>query len=104
MTSTLPADQRTRVKECFLNLRSHYSSVSIRGTVKAIGYIISCLPAIPFGGIHYRALENDKIQALKMSKGNIDAPMTLSKLALSHHHHIYTFNNTMIDTNVVIQH
>ena len=77
MKITLPADRKTRVKECFLNLRSHYRSVSIRDTAKAIGYMVSCLPAIPFGGIHYRALENDKIQALKMSKGNFDVPMTL---------------------------
>ena len=41
------------------------------------------LPAVPFGGIHHRVLENDKIQVLKMSKGNFDAPMALSKLALS---------------------
>ena len=40
-------------------------------------------PAIPFGGIHYRSLENDKIQALKTSRGNFDATMALSKLALS---------------------
>ena len=83
MTITLPADRITRIKEFFLNLRSHYRSVSIRDTAKAIGYMVSCLPAVPFGGIHYRTLENDKIQALKMSKGNFDAPMALSKLALS---------------------
>ena len=64
MKIALPADRETKIKECFLNLRSYYRSVSICDTARAIGYMVSCLPAVPFGGINYRALENDKIQAL----------------------------------------
>ena len=83
MKITLPADRKIRIKECFLNLRSHYRSISNRDAARPIGYMVSCLPAVQFGGIHYRALESDKIQALKLSKVNFNAPMALSNLALS---------------------
>ena len=46
-----------------------------------IGKIVSSLPAVQFGKLHYRDLERNKIQALKNSKGNYEATMTLSLLA-----------------------
>ena len=83
MTINLPSERKTKIKECLQNLKIHCHAVSIRDTAKAVGYMVSCLPAVPFGGIHYRSLENDKIQALKTSRGDFDAIMGLSKLALS---------------------
>ena len=42
MTITLPAEQRTKIKDCFLYLRSHCLAVSIPDTAKAVGYMVSC--------------------------------------------------------------
>ena len=40
--------------------------------VNVIGSVISLFPAIPFGKLHYRALEKDKTDALKKFAGNFD--------------------------------
>ncbi len=44
--------------------------------------MVSSLPAVPFGGIHYRLLERDKIEALELAQGNFDAPMAISETAI----------------------
>ena len=48
MTIILPAERKTKIKDCFLNVRSHCLAVSIRDTAKAVGYMVSCLLVIPF--------------------------------------------------------
>jgi hypothetical protein len=50
---------------------------------KAIGYIISSLPAVQYGRGHYRSIENDKMSALKKAKDDFDSPMCLSASAVT---------------------
>ena len=50
----------------------------VRTIAKAIGHMIASFPAVKFGPLHYRHLDNDKKQALVLSKGNFEAPMTLT--------------------------
>ena len=47
-------------------------SPKIRELASVIGSVISLFPAIPFGKLHYRALEKDKTNALKKFAGNFD--------------------------------
>ena len=47
-------------------------SPAIRELASVIGSAISLFPAIPFGKLHYRALEKDKANALKTFAGNFD--------------------------------
>ena len=45
---------------------------------QVIGFLVSTFPAVEFAEMHYRHLELDTICALRESKGNFDAIMTLS--------------------------
>ena len=58
-------------------------SSTIREVAQAIGYIVSSLPAVEYGKCHYRAIENNKISALKEAKGNFDSTMCLSTSAVA---------------------
>ena len=58
-------------------------SPTIREVAQAIGYIVSNLPAVKYGKCHYRAIENNKISALKEVKGNFDPTMCLSTSAVA---------------------
>lgn len=55
--------------------------VTIRDVARLIGLYTSCMRAIQFGPLYYRALENDKVMALKAS-GDYDAIMNLSEPAI----------------------
>ena len=50
----------------------------IRTVASLLGKFSSSFPAVQFGRLHYRALERDKIEALKFKKGNFDKKMTIS--------------------------
>lgn len=68
----------------FLNfIRENASKVKIRDVARTLGYMVSSFPAIPFGGAHYRWLEQDKTRALKASKGDFEKKMALSSSAIS---------------------
>ena len=43
-----------------------------------IGSMISYLPGVQYGALHYRYLEREKIIALKQNRGNFNATMTVS--------------------------
>ena len=58
-------------------------SPTIGEVAQAIGYIVSSLPAVKYGKCHYRAIENNKISALKEVKGNFDSTMCLSTSAVA---------------------
>ncbi|XP_065056974.1 uncharacterized protein LOC135685096 [Rhopilema esculentum] len=66
MTVTLPNARKHKVKGYLELLCVKPNNVLIRDVAKAVGYMVSCLPAVPFGGIHYRHLEDEKIKALKI--------------------------------------
>ena len=48
-----------------------------------IGNLVASFPAVPYGQLFYRQIENEKIPMLKSSKGNFEARATLFELARS---------------------
>ena len=54
----------------------------IRTVATLIGLMVAALPAVDYGQLHYRALERDKIEALKLNRGDYDGVMSLSDDAL----------------------
>ena len=80
MNVTLPSTKVLKIKDkCSKLYMSH--NLSIRDVASVIGLIVSTFPAVKFGPLHYSSLENDKIQALAISKGNFGHAMSLSKTA-----------------------
>ena len=79
----------------------HKSSLSIREVAQVIGLIVSSFPAVQFGQLYYRNLENNKILALQGSKGNYDAPVILSNESRSEL--TWRVNNVGSAFNTIIQ-
>ena len=61
----------------------HQANITIRQVAKVLGTIVSYIPGVELGKLHYRHLEQCKISALKMSRGNYDAPIRLTREAIS---------------------
>ena len=57
-------------------------SVSIRKVARLLGKISSSFQGVKFGRLHYRKIERDKTEALKIAKGNFEKKMSLSSQAL----------------------
>ena len=51
---------------------------TIRNVAQVIGYLVSSFPAVRYGECHYRAIERDKILALKTARDNFDRHMLIS--------------------------
>jgi len=82
MTVSLPAaKQEDIIQACDFVLQC--STPSIRDVSVLIGKMISALPAVQYGKLHYRALEKDKITALKNHNGHFDRPMVVSEAGMS---------------------
>ena len=77
MMVTLTESKAVKVKSACENLL-HQRTTTIRSVAQVIGFLVSSFPAVEFAEMHYRHLELDKICALRESKGNFDAIMTLS--------------------------
>ena len=77
MTITLTPRRKSNIAEVCakLLLKTH---LEIRFVSLAIGMIIAALPAVRHGALHYRAMERDKISALRDSGDDFDQLMTLS--------------------------
>ena len=54
-------------------------TVSIRTLAKLLGKFASSFMAVPFGRLHYRALERHKTESLRIHKGKFDRKIVLSK-------------------------
>ena len=77
MTISLPLDKRERIISMCTSLNEG-DTTSIRYLAKVIGVLVSSLPAVPYGALHYRYLEHDKIMALRISHGKFDEFTSLS--------------------------
>ena len=77
MTIQLPPSKAAHVKSACENLLLK-TKVTIRELAHVIGLLVSSLPGVQFGRLHYRQLEKDKSWALQLCKGNYDGPVTLS--------------------------
>ena len=85
MKITLKPDRSRKIISSITKLLDDVAP-SIRDTAQVIGYLVSSLPAVKYGKSHYRAIENDKIAALKINKGNFDRKMSLSPSAVQELH------------------
>ena len=77
MEITLTDTKKETLKACRSELL-HKNNQSIRYVAKVIGLMTSSLPEVKYGAAHYKYLEQDKINALKISKGYFDAMAILS--------------------------
>ena len=78
MTVTLPQDKvYLIVQECQKLSRKHMESICT--VARVIGLMVSSFSAVEYGPLHYRCIENEKIKALKLSEGNFDNLMPVSK-------------------------
>lgn len=77
MTVRLTAEKISQiVSECqklHIKIRS-----TIRDVAKVIGILVASFPAVEFGKLHYRELENAKIIALKLNRGNFEGIMHIN--------------------------
>lgn len=55
------------------------SVVKIRDQAKVIGLMVASTPGVELGMLYYRTLENEKIDTLKLSKGDFDAIREISQ-------------------------
>ena len=78
MTIRLPVSKAEHVKSSCMSLFGA-SVFTIRELAHVIGLLVSSFPGVQFGRLHYRHLELDKVEALKVSKGNYDANAMLSQ-------------------------
>ena len=77
MEISLPADKVRGIKQSCEHL-AHQQHPAIREVAKVIGSIVASFPAVPYGKLHYRCLEMDKIRALTQNQGDFARPMSLS--------------------------
>ena len=59
---------------------------TIREVASTVGLLISNFPAAKLEPLHFRSLDMDKTEALRLNKGNFDAFMQLSELSRSDLH------------------
>lgn len=74
--------KKQSLKEICIEMQYEKDSVSIRKVARLLGKISSSFPGVKFGRLHYRKIERDKTEALKIAKGNFEKKMSLSSQAL----------------------
>lgn len=85
MTVQLTTERKEKLKNACLKLIEK-DTCKIQNLAEVIGLIVSSLPGVEYGPLHYRSLERDKTNALRENKGNFGASMTLSLEAKSEIH------------------
>ena len=78
MTIRLPTAKAGYVKTACLHLLGK-SNNTLRELAHVIGLLVSSLPGVQFGELHYRKLEINKTAALQSNKGNYDAVTQLTQ-------------------------
>ncbi len=56
-------NRKLKIIKFLQNICSQIKRVLIRDIAKAMGYMVSYLPAVPYWGIHYRQIESENIEA-----------------------------------------
>jgi len=80
MTVTLTQEKRDQL-ESLCTEAMNGEDLSIFFVAKVIGKVVSALPGMEFGRLHYLNLERDKIYALSANQGDYDALIQLSPAA-----------------------
>ena len=80
MTVSLTQNKREKLKnKCRHILKAERNT--IRDVAELIGILVASFTGVEYGRLHYRALDKDKVQALKTARGNFDASIVLSSTA-----------------------
>ena len=77
MQITLPEEKVSKLKREIEQLRAG-TRHTIQRVAEVLGLFVAYCEAADFGQLHYRALERDKIWALKASRGNYSATLRIS--------------------------
>lgn len=77
MTVQLTDSRKEKLKNACLNLVNK-ENCTVQQVAEVIGLLVSSLPGVELGPLHYRSLERDKSNALRENKGNFGSSMTLS--------------------------
>ena len=77
----LKRDKKSKIKAHLLFALQNHDKLTSEYVEKIIGYLVPSLPAVQFGALYYRSIERDKSMALKASKGDLKAKMSLSAKA-----------------------
>lgn len=82
MSIALPTEKRIKIK----NMCKHFmkeNKYTIRTVASLIGTLVSSFPAVEYGPLHYRYIENDKKMSLCGAKGKWESVMSLSDNAIN---------------------
>ena len=77
MTVQLTDSRKEKLKNACLTLVNR-ETCTVQNVAEVIGLIVSSLPGVEHGPLHYRSLERDKSNALRENKGNFGSSVTLS--------------------------
>ena len=80
MTIALTEDKKAKMKANCKALLPKTNN-TITELAQLVGTLVSCLPGVQFGKLHYRNLEIEKDMALRKHMGNYEAQLTLSSSA-----------------------
>ena len=79
MTLTLTSEKKERIKKLAKVLLT--KNITIRMLASFVGNLTASFEAVPYGRLYCRHIETCKIGALKVAKGNFEAPCYLSQQA-----------------------
>lgn len=78
MTVSPSPNKAASIAECIKSLLAK-TKPTIRNLAEVIGKIVAVFPGCQYGPLHYRKLEQQKIEALRAAKGDYDSLITISR-------------------------
>ena len=82
MVVTLTESKAHTIRQLCLDL-INYKKPTIRTVAKVVGKMVASFPAVRFGKLFYRRIDNEKTTALKLNRGDYESKMKLSDSAKS---------------------
>ena len=80
MTVKLSSEKAQKIRQLCLDLLG-FRKPTIRTVARVVGKMVAAFPAVLFGKLYYRQLDNEKSLALKESHGDFEGKMKLSEQA-----------------------
>ena len=77
MSVSLTKEKALRIRVACESLINK-TTCTIRTLAQVIGLLVSSFPGVEHGPLYYRNLENEKISALRASRGNFEAKMSIN--------------------------
>ena len=75
----LPYNKILKLKDNIDIVLNNAQHLKIECVARVLDLMVSSLPAVQYGALHYRDLEMDKIRALRIQKGNYNRTMSISQ-------------------------